>query len=433
MTKSSTIFFLFVLLIAGMMNACSPTAKLLQAKHEYALPDSALAKEHYGVALYDITDGKYLYQYNSSKYFIPCSNTKLFTLYTAMKTLGDSIPAAKIAVHKDTVFVVPTGDPTFLNDNFSSQPFLRYLKQFNVVCLVDAPQQFSAYAQGWAWDDYSYSFMPERSVFPIYSNVLRFYKEGSNIKSVPPLSYRFSENANVQIARDIHSNNFYTDKNNSLQDSFTTQKIPFITSLNTVAAFLRDTLNNPNVVVMDAAKLSNLSFQYVYAQAADVFYASMMYRSDNFLAEQLLLMSSYKQLGVMNDTAMIRYATAQVLSDMPQRLRWVDGSGLSRYNLCTPEDLVYVLLQTEKDFGWNRLTAILPTGGTGTLKKYFLDQKEKIYAKTGSLSNNFCLSGILLTNSHKKIAFSIMVNNTMRPLDVIRKEIEQYLVSLSKK
>ncbi len=29
---------------------------------------------------------------------------------------------------------------------------------------------------GWSWDDYSESYMPERSAFPVYGNVIRWYQ-----------------------------------------------------------------------------------------------------------------------------------------------------------------------------------------------------------------------------------------------------------------
>ena len=51
---------------------------------------------------------------------------------------------------------------------------------------------------------------------------------------------------------------------------------------------------------------------------------------------------------------------------MPQLPRWVDGSGSSRYNLFTPDDLVWVLNKMKDEFGMDRIKGIFPHPGAGT-------------------------------------------------------------------
>src|SRR5690606_39863376 len=69
-------------------------------------------------------------------------------------------------------------------------------------------------------------------------------------------------------------------------------------------------------------------------------YKVMMQDSDNFIAEQLLLSCA----GVLSDTLApeiaIDYMKANFLSDLPDEPIWIDGSGLSRYNLFTPRSIV---------------------------------------------------------------------------------------------
>ena len=59
------------------------------------------------------------------------------------------------------------------------------------------------------------------------------------------------------------------------------------------------------------------------------------------------------------------------LVDLPQKPSWVDGSGLSRFNLFSPRDFVSVLIKLKNEFGMDRMKKILPTGGSGTLKNYY--------------------------------------------------------------
>ncbi len=70
-----------------------------------------------GFYLYDPILKEEIYNYNGNKFFTPASNTKIFTLYTAMKMLGDSIPAFKYQLIGDELHIEGTGDPTFLLQN----------------------------------------------------------------------------------------------------------------------------------------------------------------------------------------------------------------------------------------------------------------------------------------------------------------------------
>jgi len=111
-----------------------------------------------------------------------------------------------------------------------------------------------------------------------------------------------------------------------------------------------------------------------------------MHRSDNFFAEQALLMASNEYLGVMSDNKIIDTLLKTHFKDLPQKPRWVDGSGLSRYNLFTPQDFVVILNKLKNEFGMERIQAIFPTGNEGTLTNYYKDLTGKLFAKTGTLS-----------------------------------------------
>jgi len=165
----------------------------------------------------------------------------------------------------------------------------------------------------------------------------------------------------------------------------------------------------------------------LFSQKSDSVFSIMMHRSDNFYAEQTLLMSANEKLGFMNESDMIDSLLQNDLTDIPQHPRWVDGSGLSRYNLFSPNDFTYIINKIQNEFGIERLKNILPTGGTGTLKNYFHADSSFIFAKTGSLSNNYTLCGILTTQKNKQLIFSVMLNNYQGSGKAVRKLIEEYL------
>jgi len=158
-----------------------------------------------------------------------------------------------------------------------------------------------------------------------------------------------------------------------------------------------------------------------------------MHRSDNFFAEQSLLMISNECLGVMNDAKIIDLLLKTDYKNLPQKPKWVDGSGLSRYNLISPQDFVVVLEKMKNEFAWNRISTILPTGNTGTLSGYYQKYAGKIYAKTGTLSNNVSISGYLTTKRGKQIIFSVLVNNHQTSASNIRKSVEKFISSMIEK
>ena len=71
--------------------------------------------------------------------------------------------------------------------------------------------------------------------------------------------------------------------------------------------------------------------------------------------EQTLLMVSHVLLGQMNEQLLIDSLLKTVYKELPQRPRWVDGSGLSRYNLFSPEDFVWLLNKLQQEFGMERM------------------------------------------------------------------------------
>jgi D-alanyl-D-alanine carboxypeptidase/D-alanyl-D-alanine-endopeptidase (penicillin-binding protein 4) len=76
-----------------------------------------------------------------------------------------------------------------------------------------------------------------------------------------------------------------------------------------------------------------------------------------------------------------------------------------------------------------RLFNIFPAGGlSGTIKSSYRNgDSPYVFAKTGSLRNNHCLSGYLVTKQGKLLIFSFMHNNFTSGSSALRKEMEKIL------
>ena len=162
----------------------------------------------------------------------------------------------------------------------------------------------------------------------------------------------------------------------------------------------------------------------------DSLYRVLMQDSDNFIAEQLLLLCSGIISDTLNPEVAIGHTTNTYLMDLPDKPVWVDGSGLSRYNLLTPRSVVYVWKQIYSLIPRERLFGMLATGGkTGTIRNWYNSNGNKpyIFGKTGTIKNNHCLSGFLVTKSGKTLIFSFMNSNFTAPLNDIRKNMQTIL------
>ena len=82
-----------------------------------------------GFGLYDPSRQEYLYAQHVDKYFTPASNTKILTLYSALRILSDKISTFRYATRNDTTFIWGMGNPSFLNSALTeSQSEINYLK-----------------------------------------------------------------------------------------------------------------------------------------------------------------------------------------------------------------------------------------------------------------------------------------------------------------
>ena len=106
----------------------------------------------------------------------------------------------------------------------------------------------------------------------------------------------------------------------------------------------------------------------------------------------------------------------------------LDGSGMARLNLVTPQAVVRLLRHMYASPQRRNFLSLLPVGGEdGTLAARFTGTAEtgRVHAKTGSLSHVSALSGYAQRADGSWVAFSILVNNYNGPAAEIRKVMDQ--------
>ena len=438
---------LTALLIAVVQfSACSVRQKLQKAANQNIIEASNLAGAHIGIHVFDPASNSNLFSYQSNKYFVPASNTKIVTCFAALKYLGDSVAAAQIFATDSGMHVFASGDPTFLQPEYTSHPLLGVLKTANKIYLHTPSFTAKPFGQGWSWDDYDASYMPSRSAFPMYGNVVRYAKNGGQLTVTPTFFKDSTKGLSATISkgfgvsRQMASNQFLVQPSSG---SNTLEEIPYHTSnwttpsLALEASLLSEALGGTKVIAVAPATTLNMpaAASTIYSRPLDSLLKPLMHRSDNFYAEQALLMVGKGLHQSFDDKKTIAYLLANDLADLAQKPSWVDGSGLSRYNLFTPENFTSILHKMYTSYSFERLQNIFPTGGEagGTLTSNYKNLNGKIFAKTGTLSGQVALSGYLITKKGKTLIFSVLVNNHTTTASAVRKAVEQFIQVLYNK
>lgn len=398
-----------------------------------------------GFALYSPEEDSLLFQLNGNKYFTPASNTKLYTFFAALKFLPDSILSLEYTVHDDSLIFWGTGDPTFLHPDFDSSQAFTFLKNSPYdLYYSDNQYRDELLGPGWAWGDYQYYYSTEKTPFPMYGNVsetkveevhtVQIAQKDGEMEIKPKYFQSKVEQAKAQsgkeapfLFRDFNSNTLEYSPKSDTSTYIVTR--PFHYTPQLISALLSDTLGK-EVHYIDRVKPKTT--HRIYGTPVDTIFTRMLQPSDNFIAEQLLLNIS-AELGLpMNSSAVIKRVAETYFTDFEETPEWVDGSGLSRYNLFTPKDMVHLLRLIDDEFAEDSvLFHHLPAGGkVGTIRNWYANREggaPYVFAKTGTLSNNHCLSGYIITEKGHKLIFSFMNNHYVTATGVVKTEMEKIL------
>ena len=420
---------------------------------------ATLRHQQVGVALADAATGESLFGYNEARYFGPASTMKLLTLYAGLQLLGDSLPSLRYFSRGDTLFFQGTGDPTFLHGDVPSRRAYAFL--------ASRPEKLLAYCDiacvppygpNWAWDDYGYYFQPERTAFPVFGNTVRFFgavpvvlrRPGAPAVVLPqrvrvqpryfaPLTSMAGTDFRLSPDQDDEEHVFRLPLDNRFTyvpaSKHWVDELPYRTSRTLLLRLLGDTLRRA-IVGVGAwhPRPGQDSIRTLKGLKVDSLYRRMLRVSDNFLAEQTLLMASTR-LGYRDSLSgdrVIRYLLKNQLRTLPDRADWVDGSGLSRLNLLTPRTLTAVLVRLHQQVPEARLLSLLAAGGgQGTLRRRYFEagppKQPWFWGKTGTLTHTCNLAGYVRCKSGRLVAVTFFNNSIPADDQATRNAMERLL------
>ena len=388
--------------------------------------NSAVLQDHLtGLMLYDAKKKETIYSHNADKYFTPASNTKLWTFYTALNTLGDSIQWMAYSDLGKRRIYFPMGDASFLNPFLPPNPRIEnyFANEFNkgdTIYMSTIHYRDDRFGAGWMWDDQSYYFQAEKSVFPIHANSVKLTPDKNKISHIPgwiSISTQFS-NVDEQ-KRSEYKNEFFLPKNQTKPAYVPVVVNPdyyraYFNSLNLHVEFVDEVYNRQNA-------------EMIYSIPSDDIYQYFMEESDNLIAEQLLLQCSMEKLGYMSTHDIIDTLMKSDYSEWQDEWNWTDGSGISRYNLVTPNAMVELMNALLDQYDTERVKQILPSGGEGTLSNWYGYQPPRVFAKSGTVRYCHNLTGVIETKNGNEITFSFMHNNFNYSSSVVKKAMSDII------
>lgn len=423
------------------------------------LNDTLLFQANCGIYIISLESEQEIYSLNRSSLLMPASVNKLFVTAAAYHQLGvnyrfqtsvygDSIDSQGIM--KQDIYLKGFGDPELKTGDLEVLAYRLKalgLKQVNGDLIADAGYfDTTSFGFGWMWDEGPYAYNAPISALSLNRNTFEIglrpgLRSGSLLKAAlnPNTAYLRLENQ----GRTVRAG----DKAKHKVTRYFSGDGDIVTIAGTMAQgegldYLTRTVTNPSlycgtvfkealagngIKILGAVKPGTVppdkpELAWHLSPPLYQIIRNMNKESDNFTAEMI-----FRYLSADGGDSAQSNKLAEMLSNIgfgQESFRIVDGSGLSRYNLCSPEQLVKVLSDLYNDPALRpELLVSLPIAGTdGTLSQRFVEEnyKGKIRAKTGTLTGASSLAGFVFASQNKTYCFAIMFNNYVSKANSVR-------------
>ncbi len=352
----------------------------LYSEIEGVLQDSLFSNASIGIKVVEVETDEVIYERNAKKLHHPASTTKLFTAATALTKLGsdfrftttlytDADADAKVI---NNIYLKGSGDPILMAadvENLALKVVESGISSIDGKIIVDE-SYFDSVREGpgWMWDDRPYwiSALSIRNLEPESST-------GSRAIACGQLLKKTLKQQGVKIAGQVI--------------------IGIVPSDSRIIAI------HESPPLADIITLMNKP-------------------SDNWIAEMLFKTLGAVVKGEPGSWQKGRETISAYLRETVGELfphRFVDGSGLSRYNLVSAELLTQLLVSMYHNFElMPEFTSSLPIAGVdGTLRNRMrgMYAEKTLRAKTGTLSGVSTLAGYTRTVDGEVFAFGILISH----------------------
>jgi len=404
-----------------------------------------------GMMVVDLNTGETLYQRNVTNTFVPASNMKLFSDATALLVLGpdyrfqsrlstDAV-SLKDGTLNGSLYLYLPGDPSFtqahLDVLFAQLPTWGIHRIQGNVILVSDHAHIAPHAPGVVPKDLNYSYGAPTAPLMMDENRVTVTVNPSYQIGAPALveysapEQTFILDNQVKTATGRCGVGASTTPDNHLvvrgciaPGAGAVQiRIPVSTPLPYAQSLIRRRLEHVNItldgqVLLGQSPRSTLLLASHLSKPITQLMADTLKPSDNLYADSLFLHAAAtihgSPLNWQQAQPIVKNYLQQQTGINFQNAILIDGSGLSRQDLITPEQTVALLRYLHDRFplAFEYIAALPIAGQDGTLMKRFRkpNQRGFLRAKTGSMTGIMSLSGYLYSANAHTLAFAIYIN-----------------------
>ncbi|MEE8336398.1 MAG: D-alanyl-D-alanine carboxypeptidase/D-alanyl-D-alanine-endopeptidase, partial [Candidatus Neomarinimicrobiota bacterium] len=370
------IYLLLVLILC----ACTQVPRIyltsgsysIKTKINRAILNSTLST-NMGIKVKSLETGNTLYEMNASSLFNPASNLKLFTAITAL-ALIDTGFTYKTAVfrYQNNIYLVGGGDPDLsLKSLDSLAEIVSYDSIIFDSLILDATKFDSIpWGKGWMWDEGAGWYAAPISALSLNDNCVDFYiKPGPPGKPAlinynPETSYIEILNHSITVMDTIDFQAFELDRDWKNRTNLFTAS-GFILSADTPDTIFRnienptlftgtvfkEMLESKGIIINNMAlgkKPENGNLIGVHkSESLIISLKNLMKNSDNLTAEMLVKLivqiTSGQQGSTNTGLTVIKKFLEETVGIDTSELSIADGSGVSRYNYSSPDQIITLL------------------------------------------------------------------------------------------
>ncbi len=441
----------------------------LRRKIDALLQDSSLYQTRTGIKIISMDTDEILYSQDSGILFHPASNMKLLTTATALKKLGpDFLFRTQVwadssftgdSVVSGNIYLKGYGNPDLMVDDLGKMVTAlkeQGIREITGNLIYDESYFDDLYrGSGWMWDDASAWYWAPITPLTVDDNCVNVtVKPGGKLGDSlivdidPQTDYMKIVNHGVTVdsTDTLLLDEFKVERewkhpSNTIyvQGGYNINEPPQIFTIDVVDGSLYTGTLFTEILREQGIKFKENILKGIVSDSAVILvdYPSkplslVVYNtnktSDNLSAE-LILKTLGAEIKGPPGTApkgiSIIYNYLSSLGVDSTTYNLADGSGVSRYNVITPDLLITLLKDMDHDFRIQaEFKTSLPIAAMdGTLENRMRNSPaaEKLRAKTGSLSGVSALSGYTTTADGEKIAFSIIMEHFVTSTSKIRK------------